>query len=254
MQPRQVTVKNGHQITLEPADINGFIPGDPIPEGVVIEVHCGWDFENGASEFGRGKAEITRAKRAVRSLEQTIGLSRGRLNSLIECIHEGAPLFAAWHRAQARAMGTDYSLILAWEGKRIVSFLSFYAIGEDGRGLLELPVNFCPYMAQSPDAARRIDTMPIEKMAFDTITISCAMSVAPRLKRHGIATAMLRYLIDLAREQGWKQIRKIASLPESYEGFVPPTTLFEGVGFHQVGECLDTDGDGTPGYEMHLDL
>ena len=220
MQPRQVTVKNGHQITLQPADINDFIPGDPVPEGVVIEVHCGWDFEKGESDFVRG-----------------------------------APLFAAWHRAQARALGTDFSLILAWEGKHIVGFLSFCVAGDRVReSALELPEDFCPYVEHSLDLAKQIDAMPIEKMDFDAITITCAMSVAPRLKRHGVATAMLRYLIDLAREEGWKRIKTAARLPERQDGFWPAIGLLEGVGFYRVSECIELDEDGTPGYEMHLDL
>jgi len=220
MEPQRATLKNGLEIVLKPARIHEFVPGDPMPEGVSISVHCGWNFEKGASDFARG-----------------------------------APLFAAWHRAQARALGMDYSMILAWEGQDVVGFLSFCVAGDRPReSALQVPGDFCPYGTQSPDAARQIDGMPIEKMDFDTITITCAMSVAPKLKRHGVATAMLKYLIDLAKEAGWKRIKMAARLPEKQDGFWPATGLLEGVGFHCVSECIELDEDGTPGYEMHLDL
>jgi len=107
---------------------------------------------------------------------------------------------------------------------------------------------------QSRELTEQIDAMPIERMDFDTITITCAMSVAPRLKRQGVARAMLQYLIDFSREQGWRRIRAAGRLHEKETGFWPAEALLEGVGFHRVGECVELDGDGTRGYEMHLDL
>ncbi len=219
MQPKEVTVKNGSQITIATAGANDFIPGDPIPEGVTVDVHCGWDFKKKQSHFARQ-----------------------------------APLFAAWHRAQARALGTDSSLILAWQEQHVVGFLSFCVAGDRIRqSALELPGDFCPYVEQSKDLVEEINSMPVEKMDFDTITITCAFSVTPRLKRQGIATAMLRYLIEYAREQAWKHIRAAGRLPEKDDGFWPAEGLLKAVGFYRVGECVELPGE-TPGYEMRLDL
>ena len=65
MDAQCVTLKNGLEIVLKQARIEEFVPGDPMPEGVGISVHCGWDFDKGESNFV-----------------------------------QRAPLFAAWHRAQ----------------------------------------------------------------------------------------------------------------------------------------------------------
>jgi GNAT superfamily N-acetyltransferase len=221
MQPRQVTLKNGIEIVVKPAHIHGFIPGDPMPEGVSISVHCGWDFQEGQSHFS-----------------------------------STAPLFAAWHRAQARALGTDYSMILALKGGEIIGFLSFCAAAE-GKPALELPTGFdkcCPYEEQSDEEAREINALCIQKVECDTIMLTCAKSVAPSLKRHGVATAMLRYLIDIAKEHGWRHIRAVAHLPETPDDFWPPMALMEAVGFRRVGPLLELDGGRVHGYEVCLDV
>ena len=80
--------------------------------------------------------------------------------------------------------------------------------------------------------------------------LTCAKSVAPRLKRHGIATAMLEYLIDAAREHGWRRIKAVAHLPETPDDFWPSTTLMESVGFCRVGPRLKLDGGRVHGYEV----
>ena len=217
MEPRHVTLKNGLAIVLKPARIDEFVPGDPIPEGVSISVHCGWDFQTGESNFS-----------------------------------SGAPLFAAWHRAQARGLGIEYSMILAWKGREIVGFLSFCGAA-NGKSAIDLPVGFdkcCPYEPQAHEQARRIDALRIPRLECDTIMLTCAKSVAPRLKRHGIATAMLEYLIDAAREHGWRRIKAVAHLPETPDDFWPSTTLMESVGFCRVGPRLKLDGGRVHGYEV----
>lgn len=221
MEPRHVTLKNGLDILLKPANIHDFVPGDPIPEGVSISVHCGWDFKKGESRFS-----------------------------------SEAPLFAAWHRAQARALGTDYSMILALKGQEIVGFLSFCGAMK-GKAAFDLPVGFnkcCPYEWQSDEEAREIEALSMKKLECDTIVLTCANSVAPSLKRHGVATAMLRYLIDIARAHGWQHIRAIARLSETPDDFWPPVALMEAAGFHRVGPLLELDGGRVHGYEVCLDV
>ena len=221
MQPRQVAIKNGLKIVVKPAHIDDFVPGDPMPEGVSISAHCGWNFEKKESNF-----------------------------------RQGAPLFAAWHRAQARALGTDHSMILAWKGQKIIGLLSFCAAAR-GESALDLPIGFekcCPYVKQSCNQARRIDALSVQKLEYDTIMLTCAMSVAPDLKRLGVAAAMLRYLIDMAKEHRWKQIRATAHLPETPDNFWPSITLMEGIGFYRIGPRLDLDGDRVRGYEVCLNV
>jgi hypothetical protein len=221
METRGVTLENGVDIVLKPARIDDFVPGDPLPEGVSIGVHCGWDFDRGESNFSKG-----------------------------------APLFAAWHRANAQALGMDYSMILAWKGQEVVGFLSFCAAAE-GEAALDLPVGFdkcCPYVKQSYDEASEIDALQIQELTFDTVMLTCAKSVKPGLKRHGVATAMLRYLIDVGKEQGWKHIRAVAHLPETPDNFWLPLTLLEALGFCRIGSPLELDGDRVRGYEVRLDL
>jgi GNAT superfamily N-acetyltransferase len=220
MKPRHVTVKNGIEILLKPARINEFVPGDPLPEGLSINIHCGWDFKKKTSRFW-----------------------------------SGAPLFAAWHRAQARAMGTDFSMILALRDQEIVGFLSFCA-ARNGKAILELPVDFakcCPYEEQSAEQAGRIDALAITKLPFDTVMLTCAQSVALSLKRQGIAKAMLGYLIDVARENGWKRIGAVAHLPETPDCFWPPIGLMTVFGFRRVGPLLQLDGGRVHGYEACFD-
>ena len=216
-----MTLKNGLNVLLKPAHIGEFVPGDPMPEGVSIGVHCGWDFQKGESHFS-----------------------------------SKAPLFAAWHRAQARALGTDYSMILALKGREIVGFLSFCAATK-GTPALDLPIGFdkcCPYEEQSDEEAGELDALSIQKLECDTIMLTCAESVAPSLKRHGVATAMLRYLVDIAKEHGWKHIRAVPRLSETPDDFWPPLALMEAVGFRRVGPVLELDGGRVHGYEVCLDV
>ena len=148
---------------------------------------------------------------------------------LWRCIH-GGPLSCdsidewspddsmPWSRYQARNKALLSKLtkvygacaIVARDGEEVAGQLRFYpkAVWQtDGAGLLCLQQDT---PAGPVDDFGEIDFPPQDELAEKTLEVHCLMAGSPqdeRYKRKGIATRMVKALIDWATQNGWKAIQ-----------------------------------------------
>jgi GNAT superfamily N-acetyltransferase len=112
--------------------------------------------------------------------------------------------------------------IVARDGDGIAGQLRFYpkAVWEmDGAGLLCLQQDS---PAGPVDDLAEMDFPPPEKLQDRTLEVHCLMAGSPsdqRYKRKGIATRMIKVLIQWARENGWEAIQanSFEDLPLLYQ-------------------------------------
>lgn len=142
------------------------------------------------------------------------------------------------------AYGT--SAITAWQEKTLVGFLPFMPLN---CGMPEM--TFCvvaPYKKQTP-LVEIVDAEPIpfEELHPKVLKVQCA-SVAwnKNMYRKGIGTAMAKYLIEWARENGWERIEGWAfadpSVDDAYV-WIPSVQFWEKAGFKKTGVPSFEDGD-----------
>jgi len=138
---------------------------------------------------------------------------------------------STYFRKIMEAYGT--SAITAWQEKKLVGFLPFMP-ADCGMPEVTMCV-VCPEDKQTPmseiEAALPV---PFERLKSKTLKVHCAsVGHNPPMYRKGIGYAMLRYLVDWAKEQGWEKIEGWAftdhSVDEAYK-WIPSVQFWEKAG------------------------
>lgn len=143
---------------------------------------------------------------------------------------------AAYFRKIMEAYGT--CAITAWQDKKLVGFLPFMPVG---CGMPEM--NFCvvcPEDKQTPLSEIESATpIPFDRLTPKVLKVQCA-SVAhnPPMYRKGIGTAMLQYLVDWGKREGWERIEGWAfadpSTDDAYR-WIPSVQFWEKAGAKKGG-------------------
>jgi GNAT superfamily N-acetyltransferase len=156
------------------------------------------------------------------------------------------PMYVEYYRKLTGAYGA--CAILAWHERMIVGFLPFLP---RGCGFV-LP--HCLHYVEAEDACmvQRFSPVPQQDMASRDLKTHC-LSVAPELRRQGLGSAMVRYLIAWARTHYWQRIGGWAFAQSSF-GWLPDIAFWEKCGFSR-GVATGWDEDITdPGFEYSLEL
>lgn len=121
----------------------------------------------------------------------------------------------------------------------------------------DLPVGWCGFGPRS-SMARLVRSRTIPTTDDLPVWSIVCFSVRPGYRRRGVATALLRGVIDYARGHGARGLEAYPTDPAgarrdatfSYTGF---TTMFEAAGFRRVVETT-SHADRLPRWLMRLDL
>jgi GNAT superfamily N-acetyltransferase len=168
------------------------------------------------------------------------------------------PLYVAYYSKLTEAYGS--CAILAWQGSAVVGFLPFRP---RECGLPDLPycIHYAPGASaelDKPDADAVTAAVPIPfaDLGPKELQVHC-LSVKPSLRRRGLGSALVRYLIDWAREQGWERIEGGFAFAEGGYGWLPNIAFWEGLGFTREAPRMYDGRDpieGKPGFGFGLDL
>ncbi len=128
--------------------------------------------------------------------------------------------------------------VLAWDGGLVVGFVTFYAQGlVPDRGFL------CPV---DPDSALlQLSPENIPVLSEDVLQVGCLHVVdRPEYRRRGIASLLVRVMVNWAKFQGWKAIEVrgpcfSGALAEHWEQRQPPLDFWKSLGFEP--EAVSTD-------------
>jgi GNAT superfamily N-acetyltransferase len=121
----------------------------------------------------------------------------------------------------------------------------------------DLPVGWCGFGPRSV-MRRLVRSRVIPRIDDRPVWSIVCFSTRPGYRRRGIATALLRGVIEYAREKGAAGLEAYATDPvgnrrnnaSSYMGF---TSMFEAAGFGRVA-MTDSRADGLPRWLLRLDL
>ena len=166
------------------------------------------------------------------------------------------PPIASYFRKIMKTYGT--SAITAWQKNTLVGFLPFMPVN---CGMPEMI--FCvvaPERMQTPlERISSAEPIPFERLTPKVLKVQCA-SVSWSLYRKGIGSAMVRYLIQWAKEQGWERIEGWAfansDVDDAYK-WLPSIQFWEKAGFQRgSARVFDPSNPGTnkPGFDFAIEL
>ncbi len=164
------------------------------------------------------------------------------------------PPYVAYFRKLVEAYGS--AAICAWQDSNLVGFLPFIPLD---CGMLRLPHCISARIDDRAAEIRKATPTPFADLRDRTLKVQC-LSVARRLQRRGIGTAMARELIDWARERGWHRVQGWAfadgTVDDSYR-WLPSIQFWEGAGFERgIERVFDASDPVTnkPGFEFFIEL
>jgi GNAT superfamily N-acetyltransferase len=160
------------------------------------------------------------------------------------------PIYATYYGKLTEAYGA--AAILAWQGNAVVGFLPFTPQGSR----LALP-HCIHYVPGSDGELTDPDADPVERTPLDVfegldpkvLVVQC-VSVQPELRREGLGTEMVRYLVDWAREQGWERIEGSAFIRGDWK-WLPDVEFWENAGFTR-GAQEDSTLEFGPSCAFHI--
>ena len=163
------------------------------------------------------------------------------------------PTYVTYYRKLTNAYGA--AAILAWQNRSVVGFLPFQP---QAFGMPSLP-GCIHYVAteegdENGPPAQSIEKgtpTPFEELPARTLVVHC-VSVTPELRRHGLGTAMARYLVDWARAEGWERIQGSTFLSGDW-GWLPNVAFWEKAGFTR-GTTEESTLEFGPSVGFHIDL
>jgi hypothetical protein len=168
------------------------------------------------------------------------------------------PHIVAYFRKIMKAYGT--SAITAWQDKTLVGFLPFMPVD---CGMPEMVFCVIGSEGEQPILERinSSDPTPFKQLTPKILKVQCA-SVAWNMNmyRKGLGSAMVRYLIDWAKENGWYKIQGWAfESPEIDDAYrwLPSIQFWEKSGFERRNaRVFDPSSPGTnkPGFDFVIDL
>lgn len=164
------------------------------------------------------------------------------------------PPVATYFKKVMGAYGTG--AIMAWQGQVLVGFLPFMPLNS---GLPEMVFCVCAPVEHTEEEISASTAVPLHELKPKVLKVQC-LSVSKRLRRKGLGSAMVGYLVDWAREQGWEKIQGWAfespEIDDSYR-WLPSIQFWEKAGFERgVARVFDPSHPGTnkPGFDFAIDL
>ncbi len=146
--------------------------------------------------------------------------------------------------------------IMAWQGQTLVGFLPFMPLN---CGLPEMVFCVCAPIEHTPEHISASTVVPLNELNPKVIKVQC-LSVSKRLRRKGIGSAMVIYLIDWAKQQGWEKIQgwafESSEIDDSYT-WLPSIQFWEKSGFERgIARVFDPSDPGTnkPGFDFAINL
>ena len=156
------------------------------------------------------------------------------------------PMYVTYYGKLTKAYGA--CAILAWQAQSVVGFLPFVPI-ECG---IDLP--HCLHYVDAEDmaAVETFSPVPKEQMRQRILKTHC-LSVKPTMRRKGLASRLVRYLVEWAKANEWQRIQGWA-FEKSDFAWLPDIIFWEKCGFHR-GKARAWDESITdPGFEYYIDL
>lgn len=165
------------------------------------------------------------------------------------------PQIAAYFRKVMAAYGTG--AIMTWQERKLVGLLPFMPVD---CGLPQMSFCVCAPAATQTPLERIIPARatPFAELTPKVLWVEC-LSVNRNLYRKGIGSAMVRFLVDWAREQGWERIegRAFASpdIDDAYR-WIPSIEFWGKLGFSRTKEdSFDCGGPSPePGFRFAIQL
>jgi GNAT superfamily N-acetyltransferase len=166
------------------------------------------------------------------------------------------PLYVTYFNKLIEAYGTG--AIFAWQKKTLVGFLPIWPVD---CGLPRLP-QCIHYSPSHPEARPNLNMIkqstPISfgDLKSKILKVQC-VAVKLALQRKGIGSAMVRYLVDWAKAQGWEKIQGWAFENGGFN-WLPDIAFWEKCGFKRgISRVFDgSDPEGSegnrPGFEFAI--
>ncbi len=162
------------------------------------------------------------------------------------------PIYATYYDKLTRAYGA--AAILAWQGSAVVGFLPFRPRGCG----IALPhcIHYVPGKNGEPtdpdaDAVERTPLVASEDLDPKALVVQC-VSVKPDLRRQGLGTEMVRYLVEWAAAQGWERIEGCAFIGGDWK-WLPDVDFWVDAGFTR-GRQEDSTLEFGPSCAFHMAL
>ncbi|MEO2005389.1 MAG: GNAT family N-acetyltransferase [Candidatus Poribacteria bacterium] len=147
------------------------------------------------------------------------------------------PIYVEYYTKLTQAYGA--AAILAWQDRAVVGCLPFRP---QESTLKNLPhcFRYTPEVAGDPNlaAVQRDAPIAFEDLDSKTLVVQCAI-VKPELRREGLGTALVAYLVDWAREHGWERIQGSAFIQGNWQ-WLPDVQFWEKAGFARGTEDEST--------------
>ena len=156
------------------------------------------------------------------------------------------PMYVTYYKKLTEAYGA--CAMLAWQGNTVVGFLPFTPAGCGQR----LPS--CVHYVDDGDMREVAAFSPVPRNAMRPKVLKThCLSVKQSMRREGLGSEMVRYLVEWARANGWDRVQGWA-FERSDFGWLPDIVFWEKCGFKRGkargwDECI-TD----PGFEYYMDL
>lgn len=164
------------------------------------------------------------------------------------------PVYAAY----ARKITDTYGIagIMAWQDTSLVGYLPVIPMN---CGMPPVPHCASVPIDDRADAIASAELIPFKELEQKILKVQC-LSVAKRLHRKGVGSAMAQSLIDWSRDQGWERIQgwafADADIDDSYR-WLPSIDFWEKAGFTRGESCVFDPGDpatNKPGFTFSADL
>ena len=156
------------------------------------------------------------------------------------------PMYVTYYKKLTEAYGA--CAILAWQEKTVVGFLPFTPTECGPR----LPA--CVHYVDEEDMpeVEAFSPVPQKDMSAKVLKTHC-LSVKQSMRRKGLGSQMVRYLVEWARANGWERIQGWA-FEKSEFGWLPDIVFWEKCGFKR-GQARGWDEHITdPGFEYYMEL
>ena len=156
------------------------------------------------------------------------------------------PMYATYYRKLTHAYGA--CAILAWLEQTIVGFLPFVPV-ECG---IKLPACLHYVDEQAQAEVEAFSPIPKHDMEQRILEIHC-LSVKKSMRRQGVGSRMVRYLVEWAKANEWQRIQGWAFAKSNF-GWLPDIAFWEKCGFKR-GAPRGWDEEITdPGFDYYIDL
>ena len=156
------------------------------------------------------------------------------------------PMYVTYYKKLTEAYGA--CAILAWQDRTVVGFLPFTPT-ECGQ---RLPA--CVHYVDKERMAevRAFAPVPQSDLSPKALKTHC-LSVRESMRRKGLGSQMVRYLVEWARANGWERIQGWAFETSDF-GWLPDIVFWEKCGFKR-GKARGWDEHITdPGFEYCMEL